>query len=101
MDVFFALMIVNIYKCYSSSFSDVLDVCVASATSPQIKEAPGEQEIFSRCLHFRQIEKKFCTECLCSSVYQDFSVFYLLCHCMEIGIFFSSVCGKKNYYIDF
>ncbi len=40
----------------------------------------------TRRLCSTQIELRPCTECLCSSVYLAFPVFYLLCHCMEGGM---------------
>ncbi len=51
------------------------------------QEAAGEREIFSRRLCSTRTEFKPWTECLCSSVNRAFPAFYLLYHCIEIGIF--------------
>ncbi len=102
VDIFFTVVMVNSCKHCSSSFSDVWVMRIASAASPQImadrgREAAGEQDIFHQRLRSTQIELRPCTECLCSSVYQAFPVFYLLYHCIDIGIFFSSIFFLKGY----
>ncbi len=39
---------------------------------------------------------KNAVHCLCGSLYRVFLVFHLLYHCIGIGIFFSSIFGKKT-----
>ncbi len=68
---------------------------ISSVASGHGREAPGGQEIFRRRLQSTQMELRLSTECLCSSVCQAFPGFYLLCHCMEIFIFFSSIFSQK------
>ncbi len=43
MDVFFTVIMVNSCKGYSSSFSDVLLMCIASAASLQIMSDRGRE----------------------------------------------------------
>ncbi len=67
------------------------------------KSASTEIEIFNRRLRATQTEYRPRTECLFSSVYQAFPVFNFLYHCLETGIFFSTIFAplQKSYCIDF
>ncbi len=93
LDVFFALTMVNSCKCYSSSFSDILGIRIASAAALQKmmdrgKGASREREIF-------------CSLCGPHRLNRGLALNVCVVQCVKLFQCFTSFATALNYVFSF